>query len=500
MPIDPRKFVDNTSRVGGVSPLQEKDLILRMYTDNPRMPVKAAATYQNADEVKAQFGDTSEEYERADTYFDYVSKLYRSPSLLSIAGWATADTDAKIFGDLPVSLADLQLITNGDFTITLGGVAGVVTVDFSGANTFLDVAAILQTQIQALGGLFATNTVTYNAFNGAAFLYNSVVTGDYTLTLSAGINDILIDIGWNNPNTIVSGGSLEQTVDEVLESSLENGGDNFATFLFLPVLTNDQIVEASDWNDARNIEFIYHAAIEYADASTVAALVTNNSGTALTIKYDSLGDEPQYHEVLPCSVGASINYDKPNSLEGFMFQLYDGFDPSVTDTAISTTLDKIRVNYYGQTQVNGVPLSFYQRGVLQGGSDAPLDMLTYFNEVWLKSKIKKEVFNIFILKDLIPASLDGAKIIEDVIIGVVDLAKSNGSITLDKTLKDEQKNAITMITNDDSAWQQVQNNGYWLSVTIGEDTSIPVQYFVHYVLVYSKTNQIRKVTGDHTLI
>ena len=92
----------------------------------------------------------------------------------------------------------------------------------------------------------------------------------------------------------------------------------------------------------------------------------------------------------------------------------------------------------------------------------------------------------------------GVNLILAVLQGVINQALLNGTISVGKTLTIAQQMYITSATGDSLAWHQVQNNGYWVDVVItNPSTNV---YVATYVLIYSKDDVIRKVTGTHTLI
>ena len=146
MPISSNRYVDITSAVGGGDAFPTRELLLRLFTTNERVPTGAVLNFSSSslDSLRDYFGSTSEEYKRAAYYFGFISKVSTSPKNIQFARWADAATSAQVFGSkLPV-LATLKAYAAAAFDIVLGGVEfNVTALDFSAAATYADVATEL---------------------------------------------------------------------------------------------------------------------------------------------------------------------------------------------------------------------------------------------------------------------------------------------------------------------------------------------------------------------
>ena len=101
----------------------------------------------------------------------------------------------------------------------------------------------------------------------------------------------------------------------------------------------------------------------------------------------------------------------------------------------------------------------------------------------------------------LPANTQGQALALLTIQGIINQALLNGTISVGKTLTQSQITFITSITNDDNAWYQVQNSGYWVDCVIQPiPATSPVQYQAAYTLVYSKDDVIRLINGSDILI
>lgn len=492
MAINSNRYVDITSAVGGGDAVPARELLLRLFTTNERVPTGSVLNFSSSSSeasLREYFGSTSEEYKRAAYYFGFISKVATSPKNIQFARWANADTSAQVFGAEASALDTIKLVTAGAFNIVLGGVTFNVTgLDFSAAATYADVATELQTQIQAEGGALAATTVAYDASRTTFDLdTNGAADGDISLeVVTVGVLSVL---GWTENATFSSGVSAE-TVTDVLASSTSLN-NNYGSFDFIDALTNDQIVERAVFANGRNVEFMNLQRVITTNRAAIAALVSGYASTGLVLAPIAA----EYPELLPAAILASLDYDKPAASANFMYYSDSRLTPSVVTDSEADTNDALEVNYYGQTQEAGTNVSFLQRGVLMGGATAPKAMGVHANEQWLKSYLKSQFLSMFLALQQVSADLVGQSIGMSYIDAAVSQGISNGSISVGKTLTTTQINYITQISGDNKAYLDVQSRGYWYEVTTDATTNT-----MDYLLIYAKRDSVDKVDGRHSLI
>jgi len=160
------------------------------------------------------------------------------------------------------------------------------------------------------------------------------------------------------------------------------------------------------------------------------------------------------------------------------------------------------VNYYGNTQQAGQVLNFYQRGTLTGASQDPVDQNVYANEMWLKDACGAAIMALLLSLSKVSANKIGIAQILSILQTAIDLALFNGTISVGKPLNQTQKLYVTNITGDNTAWQQVQDIGYWSGCVLEEvvTTDSRSEWVAVYTLIYAKDDVIRKVEGRHILI
>lgn len=499
MSISFNRYVRINSGVGAGAQAQGREFNGRFYTINPLLPTGNTSEFDSLDLVGDYFGTSSGEYKRAAFYFGFVSKNITRPQEISFSRWVDADTQAMIFGSrFTASLSDLNLITNGVFGLRIGGNLSVPVnigpINFSAAASLAAIATLIETAINAIANPeFATATVTYDSIRGS-FDFVSGVAQASTIAVSAGTGgtDIMNTIGWG-ADAIFSGGAVTESITDTLTNSA-SASDNFGSYNFIPSLTIDQLEESSIWNDGQNVKYMFSVkATNTTDATAYYNALKNYGGT--TVTYNSVDDE--YSEIMPMVVFASTNYDRPNSVQNYMFQ-QASLTPSVTTDVLANQLDAIRTNYYGQTQTAGRDISFYQRGLMFGLPVDPKDLNTYANEIWLKDAAGVSIMNLLLGLSKVSANLRGVGQILATLQPVIDQAILNGTISQGKPLTQLQKIYITELTNDPEAWYQVQGIGYWIDCNISQNNDAEFQ--ANYLLVYGKDDVIRFVEGAHVLI
>ena len=505
MAISQSRYVLITSGVGGAAAAGRRELIARLMTTNTKAPTKgvlefgggAAAALKN---VGIHFGTSSAEYAFASKYFGWVSKDARQADKISFARYTPTATAPQLIStqDAP-AVATFTAITDGSIKLSMGGVSYELTgLDFSAATSLADVAAAIQTAVQANtagGDLWTAATVS---FSNGSFILTGGDTGaaDIVPAEDAASGTSIKDlVGWSNAAApIVSAGCAAETLSEALDR-IANTSNNFGSFAFVESLTSDQVAEVATWTNAQNVAFLYSQHCTKSNYSDFAEACKGKNGACLTLGVS--GDNAHF---MPMAIGACINYARPAAATNFMFNQFNAETPTVTDDTMADRYDAKKINYLGATQQAGKNIAFYQRGVLQGDIS---DIGVYWNEMWLKDAFATEFLNLLIALKQLPANADGSNTARGVMGAVIEEAKMNGTVQAGKNLNTTQKAYITSLTNDEDAWREVQGNGCYLSVDVQEYQNAQsglTEYKIDYQFIYGKGDSIRKVTGSDILI
>lgn len=501
MSISFKRYVDIVSGVGGGAGVRLRDLILRLFSTDTRVPANTVIEMTSASDVGTYFGTTSPEYLRAVFYFGFISKLITAPRKISFSRFADVAAAARIYGAKKAfAVAQFTGATTGAFKLTLGAYTADVTgLNFSSATTLSNVASTLQTAIRAVtagGSDWTAATVTYNATAQRFELVGGVVGASALATAApaSGV-DVRTLLGWDATAVFSPGVAAQEPLDALLASVQVS--DNFGSFAFIPTITASQIAAVAAQNDTYNVKFMYLVPVAAADAASTYAALSGLSGVASILS--PLATE--YPELLPAMILAATDYNKRNSVQNYMFQQAT-LTPSVSDDPTANTMDANRVNYYGRTQTAGQNIDFFQRGIMMGLATDPVDMNTYANEMWLKDAAGAAIMELLLAMARVSANSTGRGQTLGVLQSVIEKAVTNGTISLGKPFNTTQKLYIGNMTGDDQAWQQVYRLGYWLDIVIESyvTTDSRTEWKATYTLIYSKDDAIRKVEGSHVLI
>lgn len=499
MAINLNRYVSITSGIGAANVASTRDLSGRFFTTNALAPTGTVLEFTSSAQVGDYFGTTSDEYKRALFYFAWISKNITAPTRISFYRWAEVDVPSTIYGKVATyATGQFTSVTTGDLTLTLGGFTHHLTgIDLHLVGSLAAVATAVETAVNAYsagGAAWTAATVDYDATR-KSFNLVSGLDGDDVVAVTAGsITDIASLLGWLTGATF-SDGLDEQTVTELLTTAADQS-NNFGSFAFVDALTLDQVTEAAEWNNALNITFMYSVPVSLSNAISWLAALDEIGGVSLTIAPLST----EYPEQAPMMQLAATNYYRNNSVSNYMYQVFD-LTPSVTTDADANMYDALRINYYGQTQTAGQNISFYQRGVMLGLAVDPADQNVYANEIWLKDAMSTALISLLLALAKVSANNTGRAQILSIVQGVINQALLNGTISVGKPLTDIQKAYITSITDDNLAWQQVFNTGYWVDVAIVPYVEDAVtKYKAVYTLIYSKDDIIRKIEGSDILI
>lgn len=508
MSISIKKYVDITSGVGGSAAVKERELILRLFTKDTKVPAGVVMEFTDLNDVATTFGTTSEEYKRAALYFGFVSKMITKAKKIAFAHYSDASTATapSIVGGTAMDvIATWKAITDGAVRVTVGQSDYLLDdLDFSSAAALADVATAIQVKLRTiLGGATVTYDSTAKKFN-ASFVGHSAPAAVSVIAAGAG-TDIADNLGWTTAKGMVTspGSNATTVLDYVVEA--DGISDNYGSFAFCgPALDHDIVQAIATWNAAQNVKYMYLVPVTVAEYDTWYGTLQTYGGCALTIVNDS---NTEFDELIPGIILGATDYKQRNASQNYMFQQVSGISPKVDSNTDAGLIDtNTRVNYYGRTKNAGQPIDFYQNGYLCGVNTDPLQMNVYANEQWFKSASTATLMSGLLSLPIIPATEEGRGIVIGLLNGGPDApvqrALFNGTIKAEKDLTVTQKAYVTQVTGDLLAWHQVQSIGYWLDASVQEESQAngTIKYIIDYTLVYSKADAVNKITGRNILI
>lgn len=546
MAIPQERYVRITSSNVGNSAIQERDLNGLLFTlgrgwiGQGAFGTDSILKCYSVDQVRKYFSSSSDEVKFAQKYFAYISPSGSSPASLSFArvavtanaesddvlsykydtqssayGWATSPTK----GTVTLTINGDQIVPGDTFQLyihkaqpsveqpkaTYTFVKDVFTsknqikIGDSPSETAANIAAVVNGE----GGIYGQTASPYvvaSVENNVVTLVSVTAGENSSPWVTAQVSQDLEAIQIEEDNGSDGG---EFSVTPVIESPdsalsrVNNISNNFGSFAFLPGdgFTDAQYKAVLTQNAGYNYKYLASVPIlplngDFDNTSNeiafVTAVGTQNGASA------NRGEDGTT-AAIPMAIFGAVDYSGTNTAPNFMFKQIAGETPTVTSSDVADTLDGIHVNYYGQTQVNGQALSFYQRGFNLDGEDTAV----YCNEVWLKSHIATAIFNLLVSVERVPANDDGEAMLYTTIAGAAQQAVTNGTIEPGKTYTAAQRATIYQLTGDAEAYMTMQNAGYWLNVVIEQDGN---EYKAVYKLVYGKGDAIRFVEGHDILM
>lgn len=157
----------------GGNPLSPNAVFL---TQSAAVPIGAVMPFSELADVEDFFGPDSPEAHYADIYFAGFAGATTLPSVLYFAQYNVAAAAAYLRGGaLNLSLAQLQALSGTVIAAIDGLTVTSAAINLAGATSFSNAAALIQTGLRTVGGIFSgTGTVT----NGSPTLtINSTVSG-----------------------------------------------------------------------------------------------------------------------------------------------------------------------------------------------------------------------------------------------------------------------------------------------------------------------------------
>lgn len=513
------RYINITSGVGAGQGVRRRDFILRVVSDSTAFEAGMTYEFANIDALGFFLGagyQDMPEYRRAAMYFGFVNKNIQRPKKISFTRYIsdTGGTAPRIVGDTTTKSLDNLKKASGSLTFMLSGAPIVVSpIDTSGASDFAAVATAITAALTALdAGVDAKirqGTVAYNARTSQFIFTAGGATGDADAitVVTGGAGDLAQPMGWAvGQGTYVRGFDMDTPLTAIARSA--SVSSNFGSFVYqvtnfdtnTPIPPDDDIKAVAEWNKAQNNKYLFLLGVTPSNAARLAGVVTGNSGTSLVL-YSPV-TAADYSDQIPGEILAATNYNTINSVQNFMFYQFPTRTTTVTDDTTADSMDAIRVNYIGVTENAGQQLAFFQRGILQGGTQDAVDMNTYCNEMWLKDDIGAGFMSMMLNAARVPANQDGRSSGLSVLQASVDRAKSNGVISAGKTLNVDQRAYITEMTNNARAWRQVETIGYYMDVffTTQVTTDGRTETVMNYYLIYGKDDVIRQVVGSDVLI
>jgi hypothetical protein len=462
MAIPASQIVQINPRVllpGGVD-LQINGLLL---SQNPLIPTNPIVLeFASAASVGAYFGMDSTEYRLALVYFLGYQNSFRKPRVLMIAKRVSTPVAAWLRGGAYTdTLATLKGVTNGALTISVNDTdVSVSDLSFASANSFSDVAVILQT---ALSAAASGTTVTYSSVT-KAFQITSPTTGaGSTISFassSGGLNlAALLNLTEQKGAVISQGADALNTAANM--AAIRAVTDNWVTFTTTWEEDAAGILEYARWASGMGVEYLYlpwstDATLlqQGSTASPADALIEANVGST-ALQYGTAE-----YSVFYMGCAASIDWDRLNGVITFAFKRQSGLPANVTEETDALTLLNKKVNFHGNYATRNDNFIFEYQGAMYGDYKF-ID--PYVNAVWLNNALQVSIMNGLVQSPRTPYNDAGYAKIEAWLMDPVIRARRNGVIDAGVTLSESQKAELISEAGRDIT-EELFTNGYVIQI------------------------------------
>lgn len=378
--------------------------------------------------VADDFASTDEEYLAASAAFSQSPK----PARVGIGRILTADASGFIRGGAAGAFGVFAAVTDGTFTISIDGVSADITgVNFTGDTSLDDVAATLQTDIQAVatGGYSAATVIQSPAgrlmiSSGTAGDASSVVAlsseGTGTDVSGAGFINAQSDVA-----TVIDGHTYVDLAGEL--SAIEARNDDWYTLALtrdLKSVANYQA--AAVWIEARKkIMGAFDDSLIALDAASTLDLpyLLQASGYARTFCHWN-NNGSIYPEISTLARLATVDYSVPNSAITLKFKKL----PGISTVDISTSQRTALLAKGAEIYVSRGGVSMLEEGKMVGGEF--IDVIHGVD--WMEDAIATDVFGVLYASSTkIPMTDSGAAQIESAVKAVLDQATDANIIARD---------------------------------------------------------------------
>ena len=449
-------------------------------TTNPLLKFTSAAA------VETYFGSASTEYQAATKYFASYSSATQVPPYIYFGKYVYQAISPYVFSaafsNPTTALANLITFTSGapgDLTITVDGIPYATSaINLSAATSMSQVASTIQADIWAahsiLNGSGLDLTVTYSGTTNQFIVTQSGTGTSSTLSFfsSSGSPSLATALQLTSATgAVLSQGEATMTaaqnmlnlqtyftdqfsiffVDTLNGTMTGSGGD--AINLAMSAWVSGQVASGNQyafflWSNESNLE-------NSSDTSTIWYQVTQALYANVAI-FDEVIYNTSDRAAAASGIFASVDLNQANSAITLAFKTQASLLPSVTSTAIATTLDTKEINYYGNIGVSGTTtqVNWFYGGYLTGPW-AYIDNLVA--SVWTTVQIQIAIASFFGLVPQIPNDPYGDSQVRALITGVMDGNVTNGIIALGLTFDTATSQAlIAQGVNP----QELTNNGY----------------------------------------
>lgn len=440
MPIPVESIVTVSITLGAVFPSRAGFGTLNIVTNETGVIgiAERIRFYTSIAEVAADFATTTEAYRAANAYFAQQPK----PTSLAISVRFDAAQSAQLRGggSSETVIATWAAITDGEFAISIDGVAEDISVATFAAVTDLDdVAAIIETGLQTIAaGGYTAATCTHD---GVRFFITSGTTGaTSTISFLTAVSPVVgTDISSLLDMQLGQGTKADGIAAETITASLtsiEAVNANWYGLAFTKEVRDDVVVNTEDaveaaaaWCEAR-IKVFGNTSndIDVLDIVTTTDIASVLQAASIRRTMTTFSSNPDQYP--SCSIlgrAFTVNFNQPNSTITLMFKQA----PTITVEDINTNQKSVLDSKNANALIDvGGSIMFAESFMANG---------TFFDELhgldWLTDAIQTNVFGYLLTRPTkVPYTNKGVAALAQQVTRALDEGVRNGLLAPGETI------------------------------------------------------------------
>lgn len=386
---------------------------------------------RTASSVGQAFGTNSDAYKAANAIFAQTPNILNADGYVVVARYlqnqviipATAGTLTTT--DLSTNLASIIAVTDGDLKLVIDGTAEtLISLDFSGATTLEDVAAVINNDLTGATVEAVDNTLVFTSNTTGA-------TSTVTIEAASGAGTDLYGASYLDGSTAVNvDGQPAISEPETTAAAIQRLAQQVFTEGIISVrdMADAEVIEASNTVEAmpNNIFFITANNVSTLNVGGLFHTLKDNKQTRKLLYLTGADATEQkangkLFAAAFASRGLSVNYNGSNSTITMTYKDLAGVpvDTNISETVL-TQCEQIGADIYCSIEGLAKVISFKQGGQY-------FDELT--NQIWLRTAIQTTVANVlFTTRNKVPQTTQGVNILVNAIYTVLNQGVVNGMI------------------------------------------------------------------------
>jgi hypothetical protein len=440
----------------GGNPLSLNAVVL---TADASVPIGTVASFPSADAVSDFFGPSSREAAIAAIYFAGFDTSTTKPSELFFSQFNTAAVAAYLrSGSFEgVTLTQLQALS-GVLTLSINGTEYTTgNINLSGATSFSNAAALIQTALQAQ---LAATTCDYDSQLNA-FVITSPTTGALsTITFATGTLSAGLKVT-SATGAVTSQGAAIAVPATALDA-ITDTTQNWASFMtvFEPSTATKLLFAA--WTNGTSDRYVYVAwdsdvtVTQGSEPDSFGAQVAALEYDGTCPIYDPTGDIAAFI----CGAIASIDFAQTQGRITFAYKGQSGLAATITSETAAAFAEGNAYNYYGGFATANDQFVMFQTGSMPGAWKW-LD--SYVNQIWLNNALQLAFMTLLTRVNSIPYNQQGYNMLRAAAADPIDAALNAGVIQPGIPLSNSQRSYINTSVGGDAA-QVVVTLGWYLDI------------------------------------